>query len=286
MSSRTALRHRLQMQPDSLALPRLDAVVAVAEAACELTRQMVCAPLQRRQKDDDSPVTAIDEAVDAYLHAHLRPLLPQAAWLSEETKDQPERLTARWLWIVDPIDGTRSLLAGEPEYCVSIALVDCQQGPQLAVVANPSTGDIFRAQAGHGAYDRHDRKLAVRANWNPAAAAFLASRSDVRKGMWRQRWPEGALRPVGGLAWKMALVAAGFADGHATIGPRSEWDAAAGALLVAEAGGACSDLAGRPLRYNQPAPHYQGCVVASAAAFAAMLAAAQAEAVSAAALVR
>ncbi len=243
-----------------------------------MTRELLCAPLDSRSKADDSPVTAIDEAVDAYLHAHLRPLMPAAAWLSEETKDQPDRLNARWRWLVDPIDGSRSLLAGLPEFCVSIALVDCLSGPQLAVVANPSTGDVYRAQAGSGAFDQQDRALRVRPNWQAESATFLASRSDVAKGMWRDQWPTGTLQPMGGLAWKMAQVAAGAADGHATIGPRSEWDAAGGALLVTEAGGRCSDLAGQALRYNQPTPHYQGCVVASEAAFATLLAAAQAEA--------
>ncbi|MBM4344306.1 MAG: 3'(2'),5'-bisphosphate nucleotidase CysQ [Deltaproteobacteria bacterium] len=266
------------MPHESPAPPTLEAVVAVAQGACELTRCLVRSPLQRRQKDDDSPVTVVDEAVDAYLHAHLRPLFASAAWLSEETKDRPERLGAHWLWIVDPIDGTRSLLAGEPEYCVSIALVECAFGPRLAVVANPSTGDVFRAEAGGGAFDQRDHPMRVRPRWNPTEATFLASRTDAAQGLWRERWASGTVRPMGGLAWKMAMVAAGKADGHATLGPRSEWDAAAGALLVAEAGGRCCDLAGRPLRYNQAVPHYRGCVVASAAAFDAMLAAAQAEA--------
>ncbi|MSQ84667.1 MAG: 3'(2'),5'-bisphosphate nucleotidase CysQ [Myxococcales bacterium] len=258
-------------------LPALAAVLAIADEACALVLSMLKHPLKHRQKSDDSPVTVIDEAVDALLTTRLRALFPPAAWLSEETKDNAERLSAAWLWVVDPIDGTKSLLAGEPEFCVSIALVRSGVGPLLAVVANPMTAERFVAEKGHGARDETDSPLHVRPTFDRNAMIFLASRTDLGQGQWATVWPPAALRPMGSLAYKMALVAAGKADGHATLGPRSEWDAAAGALLIAEAGGQVADIAGDPLRFNQPVPLFNGLVVASATAFSAVMAAAVAQ---------
>src|ERR671910_31683 len=74
-------------------------------------------------KHGGSPVTEADVAVDSFLKVELSAALPEAAWLSEETADDPARLDARRVWIVDPIDGTRAFLSGHPDWCVAIALL-------------------------------------------------------------------------------------------------------------------------------------------------------------------
>jgi len=241
-------------------------VAEVAEAAAAIVRSMAAGPLDARTKADESPVTAIDLAVDRHLREALRALCPSAGWLSEETADSRVRLERELVWIVDPIDGTRSLIAGLPEYSVSIALVRSGTGPVVAVVANPVTGDTFTAERGAGAFDRSGRRLRTRA-FDPAAPRLLASRTDLRGGLWRDACPATWLTPMGSLAWKMALVAAGRFDGHVTPLPRNEWDAAAGALLVAEAGGRSSDGAGGPLTFNRADPSWSGFAVASEAAW-------------------
>lgn len=248
------------------ALPQLAAVQAVCDRASQLALQMLEAPLQRQNKTDHSPVTAIDLAVDALLSQELQALWPEAGWLSEETADNPRRLGQRYLWVVDPIDGTRSLLERRPEFCVSVALVDTQLGPVLGVIANPMTGEVFLAERGSGARDAAGRALQVRAQPQPRDWSFLVSRTDLKKGLWEGLLPAKPV-PMGSLAYKMALVAAGAHDAHATPTPRSEWDAAAGHLILHEAGGVVSDGRGQPLRYNQPQPVYDGMVVASREAF-------------------
>lgn len=258
------------MPPESPALvqrlPALADIQAVCARASELTLEMLQSPLQSQHKTDLSPVTAIDLAVDALLSRELQALWPEAGWLSEETADNPRRLAQRYVWVVDPIDGTRSLLERRPEFCVSVALVDTQLGPVLGVIANPLSGEVFLAERGSGARDANGTPLRVRADHNPATWSFLVSRTDLKKGLW-----DGLLQtppvPMGSLAYKMAVVAAGHHDAHATPTPRSEWDAAAGHLLLLEAGGVASDAHGAPLRYNQPKPHYDGMVIASAAAY-------------------
>ena len=132
------------------ALPSLAAIAEVVDGACQLVRELLAQPWSQQAKTDASPVTSIDLAVDAWLHQHLRPLAPDAGWLSEETADDATRLDCGRLWLVDPIDGTRSLVAGLPEFCVSVALWERGVGPRLAVIGNPSTGEQWRAGVGEG----------------------------------------------------------------------------------------------------------------------------------------
>lgn len=279
-SSKTAPAPALSPMPTSAAsgvpaqavqLPSISQVAYICDRASALVRDLLRNPIDKWDKHDQSPVTTIDLTVDAFLHKELRPLMPQAGWLSEETADNCERLDQRWLWVVDPIDGTRSLIAGKPEFVVSIALVETGFGPHLGVIGNPSTGELWSAQLGKGAHDRDGRRLQTRGSWDAETARLLVSRSDMRQSLWDGVAKETQLKKIGSLAYKMALVACGLYDGHATPTPRSEWDAAAGAVILSEAGGRCSDLHGRALLFNQPRPQYDGFVVASEAAYPALL---------------
>lgn len=252
-------------------LPDLRAVVAVVEGASQLVLELLRDPIRDWAKGDASPVTSIDIAVDRFLFKQLRPLFPSAGWLSEETADNMERLNYRYLWVVDPIDGTRALIAGQPEFCVSVGLVETGVGPLLGIIANPSTGELFYGVKGRGAFDRDGARLRVKRDWNRETAKVLVSRSDLARGMWRGLHDDQYLQPLGSLAYKMALVAQGRYDGHATPAPRSEWDAAAGMLLLSEAGGMATDAHGQPLRFNQRKPLYDGVVVASPLAHPQML---------------
>jgi len=173
-------------------------------------------------------------------------------WLSEETADSPERLTARELWIVDPLDGTKEFVQGLPEYTVAIALV--REGtPVLAVVHNPATGETWSAVQGHGAFGADGRRLAV-----VAGRGLLASRTEIRLGEFEPFVADWSVAPLGSIQYKLARIADGSAALTFSRGPKHEWDVCAGALLVTEAGGVISDLFGAPLVYNQSFPKHPG----------------------------
>jgi myo-inositol-1(or 4)-monophosphatase len=91
-------------------------------------------------KAGGSPVTEADFAVDAFLRARLGAAFPGAGWLSEETEDDPRRLACSNILIVDPIDGTRGFLAGDPRWAVSIALVVAGR-PVAGVVHAPALAE-------------------------------------------------------------------------------------------------------------------------------------------------
>ena len=102
-------------------------------------------------KVGDSPVSEADYAVDVFLRERLGALMPDAGWLSEETADSPERLSREHVFIVDPIDGTRGFIKGDPRWAISIALVTRGQ-PQQAVLHLPALNETFTATAGAGAF--------------------------------------------------------------------------------------------------------------------------------------
>src|SRR5262249_21895977 len=84
-------------------------------------------PVKTWVKEQNSPVSEVDIAVNQLLKERLTAIAPDAGWLSEESEDGPARLTASRVWIVDPIDGTRSFIAGRPDWMISVALVEARR---------------------------------------------------------------------------------------------------------------------------------------------------------------
>src|SRR5512135_1835780 len=105
--------------------------------------------LKNWTKGASSPVSEADIAVNDLLENRLRSATPDYGWLSEESVDDEARLARRRVWIVDPIDGTRSYLADRDDWCVSVALVE-DAAPILAAVFVPVSGEFFFAARGQG----------------------------------------------------------------------------------------------------------------------------------------
>lgn len=93
--------------------------------------------IRQWEKVPGNPVCEVDLDVDRMLHARLHALIPDAGWLSEETADKPDRLAARRVWVVDPIDGTRDYIRGREGWAVSVALVEDGR-PVIGVLAAPA----------------------------------------------------------------------------------------------------------------------------------------------------
>lgn len=242
-----------------------DLVLALdaARAAADVIRSFTGRPLDVRHKSPNQPLTAADLAADALLRERLHGGRPDYGWLSEETTDSPDRLDRSAVWIVDPIDGTRSFIAGRPEYSISIGLA-VNGVPRVGVILNPATREIFYAVRGEGAWWRDEQGGAPRRlRAEPEAGAELvASRSDLQA-RWLQEIGRGwTLRPLGSTAYKLALVAAGRAAGYVTRGRRSEWDLCAGVLLIEEAGARITDSTGAAIPFNRRDTDVSGVVAA------------------------
>ncbi len=221
----------------------------VAAEASRLARRMSGGPLEIAEKLDRSPVTAVDRAVNEFLAGALVALLPGSAWLSEESADDGARLSARFVWIVDPIDGTQRLVRGIPEIAISIGLAH-RGAVVAAAIVNPMTDESGVWVDGAAPVFRSLARRPVPPSY--ASAEAIVSRSESEDGLLaRFSGVAGSLRPVGSVAYKLLRVASGADAVTFSIRPKLEWDVCAGAGLLAAAGGVYLRLDGKPLVFNQ-----------------------------------
>ena len=213
------------------------------------------------QKPDRSPVTSADLAVNEVLHSRLRAAFPQDGWLSEESPDGLDRLQNRRVWVVDPIDGTKAFIRGEPEFCISVALVEWDQ-PVVACIFNTSTDELFTAIRG-GGLRLNDEAITPPAARGARHPVIALNPGERRIGRLISLEPSADSRPIRSIAWVLALTASRHIHAVATLEPENEWDVAAGALLIAEAGGSISDGRGHALTFNRRDPRYNGILATS-----------------------
>jgi myo-inositol-1(or 4)-monophosphatase len=238
----------------------LNRIQAALQRAAAVLSRFTPGAVAVEYKTGQDPVTEADRALDAALRSAL--LQDGEGWLSEETADDLARLQQDRLWVVDPLDGTREFVQGIPEWCVSVAWVE--NGEAIAGgILNPATGETILGARGSGV-QRNGVPVTVSPRRQLAGALVLGSRSEFKRGEWKQ-FQDGSLvlRPVGSVAYKLALVAAGLADATWTLVPKHEWDVAAGTALVQAAGGVVRNLDGSPVVFNARKPWLPGLVAAS-----------------------
>jgi myo-inositol-1(or 4)-monophosphatase len=245
----------------SLQVETLRRIELAMEAAREVFARFTPGRIETEYKTGHDPVTEADTAVDAVLKKEL--LRNGEGWLSEESADDLSRLENERVWVVDPLDGTREFVQGIPEFCVSVALV--QNGHAIAGgICNPATNEVFLGSVDTGLkYNGKDPQPSSRSSLE--GAVILASRSEVKRGEWKPF--ENApfkVRPMGSVAYKLALVSAGLADATFTLTPKHEWDVAGGAALVQSAGGFVQLLDGTPLQCNRKSPLISGLIACAA----------------------
>ena len=234
----------------------LERIESAIEAARQIFARFTPGQIETEYKAGHDPVTEADRALDAALRKNL--LRDGEGWLSEESADDLSRLERERVWVVDPLDGTREFVEGIPEFCVSIALVE-RGRPVAAGICNPATNEIFLGAVDCGlTYNGAPAQASQRTKLE--GALVLASRSETKRGEWKQF--ENApfkIQPMGSVAYKLARVSAGLADVTFTLTPKNEWDIAAGAALIASAGGFVQTLHS-PLTCNRRNPLIDGLI--------------------------
>jgi myo-inositol-1(or 4)-monophosphatase len=223
---------------------------AVLTAAGDIVRKHYESDLGSYRKEDGSPVTLADMETNQFLHCELGRLVPGAGWLSEESSDRLDRLDAEWVWVVDPIDGTKEFVRRVPELAVSVGLV-CRHEAVLGGVLNPVTNEGAVGAVGCGL-----EAWGLPPALSPVAAAAEAiacvSRTETEQ---QSLAPLVALvresRPIGSVAYKLLRVAAGVEHLTFSAQPRSEWDICGGVALLRAVGRVFERLDGQPCRFNQ-----------------------------------
>lgn len=206
------------------------------------------------------PVTEADLAVNAILQSALCTARPDYGWLSEETDDDAARLGHETLFIVDPIDGTRSFVEGSNTWAISIAVAH-QGRVTAAAIYLPLRDKLYAAGEGAGATLNNEAVTVTDASLGPGATV-LAARPNFDTGNWQGGAPDVDRHYRPSLAYRLSLVGEGRFNGMLTLRPSWEWDIAAGALIVSEAGGTVTDRSGAALRFNNAHPALNGVVAA------------------------
>lgn len=229
----------------------LDTAIKAAQRGGEILAKYFEQPiLEREEKDDKSFVTKADTGAEAAIVNILKKEFPDHGFVGEEGAD--ERTDAEYCWVIDPLDGTRNFVNGIPIFAISIALV--RAGTVVAaVVHNPVTRSLYAAERGKGA------------TYNGAPAhvsAQVATAGVVTFGPGQKEKDKlNALltnaetyfkskRYLGCTALELSYVARGGTEAYVCIGLK-QWDYAAGALLVQEAGGTITDFDGKPCTIDQ-----------------------------------
>ncbi len=241
----------------------LQLAVRVTRAAGELALRHFHAKSEWWDKAPGNPVGVADLECDAYLMERLLSARPDDGWLSEETADTEVRLGKRRVWVVDPIDGTRDFIRGRTGWAVSVALVEDGE-VTVAALAAPARQQLFVASRGHGSQCNGVR-LRVSGLASLPGIRLPIDAANMSASFWPEPWPGEAVEKPNSLALRMAKLAANEADAWMEGRTIAEWDIAASALILAEAGGVATDRAGAALAFNKPQPVFHGIAAATPA---------------------
>jgi myo-inositol-1(or 4)-monophosphatase len=251
--------------------PDLDLLLEAAEAAGRIAVRHFRGSYEIQDKGDgQGPVTEADLEIDRMLKAELLDARPDYGWLSEETEDDHARLSAKRVFIIDPIDGTRSFVAGQKTFAHSLAIAE-DGVVMTAVVHLPMRELTYQAAVGQGAFV-NGQPMQHSGRTELCDARVLAAKPQMSD----DQWPGGA-PPVerhfrSSLAYRLCLIAQGRFDGMVTLRDAWEWDIAAGDLICREAGALTTDRFGAALRFNDPGAKTPGVLAASPGVHAGFLA--------------
>jgi 3'(2'), 5'-bisphosphate nucleotidase len=229
-------------------------------------------PLDIQQKsdaDDREPVTQADTLANEIIVEQLRMEFPDDGILAEESIDTPRRLGKSRVWMIDPLDGTTGFIDGNGDFAVQIGLAENGQCV-LGVVYQPLTGVLYRAVRDRGAWierpDYEPEQVSVSNHREISTMRLAASRSHRSPRMDQVVQAFGLKEEIlrGSVGIKVGLIVEQQCDLYVHLSPRTkQWDTCAPEIILHEAGGAITDLFGRPLGYNKAEVQNRNGVVAS-----------------------
>jgi 3'(2'), 5'-bisphosphate nucleotidase len=228
------------------------------------------------EKSGDSPVTSADIAANQYILDKLQAVFdPQVfAYLSEETY-QSEPLESRigrdWVWIIDPLDGTKDFINRTGEYAMHIALT-YRGRPVVAIVACPGFEKLYSATLRGGTWvenrngDRQQLQVSNKSDFNDLTVVASRSHRDARFNQLMEQFPVKQQKQIGSVGCKIAAIVEQQADLYLSLSGKSapkDWDFAAPELILTEAGGQFTYFDQTPIQYNREDVSQWGGIVAS-----------------------
>lgn len=232
----------------------LEAAVEIAREAGAILREGFERPKTITYKGEVDLVTESDRRSEELVVSRLKKRFPDHGIVAEEGSGAAT--STKYCWHVDPLDGTTNFAHGYPCFAVSIGLVEDGK-PIVGVVFNPVANELFTAVRGEGAFlnEKRIRVSPVEKLANSLVATgfptHLRKKSSNMEYYWQFTLRTHGVRRDGSASLDLCSVACGRFDAYWEFG-LSSWDTAAGILLVEEAGGTVSDLAGQPYRLGGP----------------------------------
>ncbi len=240
--------------------------ITLALGARDIILKHYSEPIDVEYKEDDSPLTLADQEANALIVKGLKESFPDHAILSEESEDNLDRLNNEWVWIVDPLDGTKEFIKKNGEFTVNIALTHNGE-PVIGVISLPAKNELYWAIKGVGVYSKIDgvtKNLQVSSNKDFSDMIIARSRSHPSEELLRLiQKAKFKDTVVAGSSLKGCLVASGAADTYVRLGNTSEWDICAVDCIVRCAGGKVTDMNGKPLKYNNADILFRGFIMSN-----------------------
>lgn len=237
----------------------LECAIYAAREAEKLIKEVYLTNFEVEIKEDDSPVTKADKLADNIIREILGKNFPEYGFLTEESEDNPERLKKEFIWIVDPVDGTKEFVSRNGQFTTNIALA--KNGEVVVGIVNvPMFNCLYYAVKNEGAYrinpdgskerifvsDKKKGELRTMRSisfFKPEEKAFLDKHKDC--------FVDEEIEEIGA-ANKFAAIAEGRKDFFIRLSSGTkEWDVASGDLLVSEAGGIMVEPDGNKIKYNK-----------------------------------
>ena len=244
-------------------------ILTIAEKAGDVLLKYFKKDLSVEYKRDKfDPVTLADTETDNLIREEIEKLFPRDILLSEENNNIPDDYTGR-VWMIDPLNGTKSFIKGSDTFGVVIGLVE-NGVPIFGCVTMPAQNKIFYAEKGIGAFEEKNG-IFEKLHTSPII--------EIKKSRLITREPSGDIRPIEeklnqlpfiqrieeGSGAKLCVIASGEAEAHINTNFRAgKWDIAASQLILEEAGGIVTDLDGEPIDYKNSAINLERSFVASA----------------------
>lgn len=246
----------------------LRVAASIARDAGEIALRYHGTHLEVQHKPGAEPVTIADHECSALIVKRLAEAFPEDVVISEEIADDPRRLTARRVWYVDPIDGTKNFIRGEQSYCIMIGLCVAHT-PTLGVIYQPNHDSMVFASLGGGSWSsRKGQTCRLRTSKTSALedARLITSSVDgvADADLIRQCLGIRRAESIGSIGMKICTIALGGRDLYVNPATHcSSWDTCAPQIVLQEAGGRMSDLHGDELRYDAALTRHQRGLVAS-----------------------
>ena len=207
-------------------------------------------------KEDNSPVTIADKTADKIIREYLHKLFPTYAFLTEESEDNLDRLNNDYVWIVDPVDGTKDFIAKDDQFTTNIALA-YKHELVVGVVVAPALDLYYYASKGNGAFYQKigEKPVKIHVNDKDSDLTLLSSvfhETDKEKELLVKYADKIKYVKKVGSSLKACNIAQGLAEIHyRSSSGTKEWDTAACQIILEEAGGVFVEPDGSKITYNR-----------------------------------